>query len=715
MPQSFPRSLPGLGAAMLLATLAGCGGSGASSNSAATPPASSAPVVTPPTTTLSLSSASDSAVSGGAPVQLTAAPSDNSSVTWSLAAGSPGTLSAATGATVSYLPPASGVSADTAITITATANGVSKTITLTLHPADTPRLQLLAGDDGGAGHLDGTGTQARLYTVFSASSDSNGNIYIAEQGPALRKVTPAGVVTTLLATAAGLVDGAGGTARLGQPLCPVAGPDGSVYFTDTYQLDSNAPTTVPIRKLAPDGSVATIARIPAAAFDQVCLTGDSNRLYAYQYGRISTVSFSGVVSTLAGALIDPTQPSLAADGAGAAARFRAIRSVAADGLGNVYVNDNGQAIRKVAADGTTTTLAGVVRPQSGLVEPVDGVGAAAQFSDMYSLAVTTSGNLAAYDNVPGASSAPWRLRTITPSGVVSSIKVNQGGAIWAAPADRLYRAQDAQIDMVQADGSSTPFVGKRPERGAGDTDGTGAAARFGQLRDMGADASGNLYVADDPAGSLALTATGLRLRKVTPQGVVTTIRHSADVSYLSGMVVDKAGNTYVSTYQYLTPTTPGARIFKIAPDGTTTVLAGALPATDYQDGVGTAAHFVSVALIGIDADGNLYGSEGSGARLRYTRITPAGEVSTILAPPPALGLIDDDAGNTYRINDATGTILRTDTAGNTTTMAGTEGNQFTYGGALPGYLDHPAHLVRTGPYSYALFSGAAIMRLTVPH
>jgi len=713
MVKSACISLSAVTSAMLLAVLlSGCGGSSSSSSS------SGASSATPPTaTTLTLSGGSERAVAGGAAVALIATPSDTSTVTWTLGAGNPGSLSGSTGAGVNYLPPAS-ITADTIITITATANGASKSYTLTLRPADYPRLEFLAGDDGGEGHMDGTGTAARLMSSAGASSDASGNLYLPDSDGVLRKVTPAGVVTTLLATTPGYVDGTKGTARIGRPGMPAAGPDGSLYFTDTYGLDSNQTVDVPIRKLAADGSISTIARITVGPLDRLSLTADSKQLYAYLTERISTVSFSGTVATLSGMVSGANGSQTGVDGSGATARFQSIQSVAADGKGNLYVNDAGQVVRKVAADGSTSTLAGAYANGPGAVALVDGPGAAARFNQLHNLALTSSGNIAAFDYYQSGPVMQYRLRTITPDGVVSSVASTVAGSLIAGANNTLYYQHAGQIDIIKPDGSLVPFVGKALQRDVGDVDGTGAAARFNfALRTMGADAAGNLYVADDPFVGIHLSPVGLRLRKVTPAGEVTTIPHTAEVSDLSGLAVDAAGNTYVSTYQSQFVAVPGSRIFKIAPDGTTTVLAGALPSTDWQDGVGANAHFIRLSLQGIDADGNLYGidTDPSSGKMRYTRITPAGVVSTISALPVTLNVLADAAGNTYHIDSDRGAVLRTTTAGVVSLVAGTPGQTFTYGGDLPGYLALPSHLVKSGPYSFTLFSGHAIMRLYVPH
>lgn len=589
-------------------------------------------------------------------------------------------------------------------------------------PADAPRLELLAGDDGGSGRVDGAGTLARFTNILGSNVDASGNIYIAEESPALRKVTPAGVVGTLVSTASSYVDGAKGTARIGRPLCPVAsGADGGVYFVEglvALEPSDNPTVDVPVRKLAADGGISTVARITINRSERLCLAGGGGKLYAYQSQRISAIAADGAVTTLAGAV--NTGVFIPADGQGATARFVQIQSVAADNAGNLYVNDDSDVIRKVTAAGLTSTLAGAYPTgvPGSAVAPVDGAGAAARFSQLGNLVFTGTGKLMAYDWYQSGPLTENRLRSITTDGVVSSVLAQSRGTLAAGPGDALYQVSGNQINTLRADGGTTPLAGKERSRAAaGDVDGTGAEARFSDLfTAMAADPAGNVYVADNAYPGIHFAPTGLQLRKVTPAGVVTTIRHSAKVWTVAGLLADAAGNVYVATFDDNSMYTgvKGGLIYKIAADGATSVLAGALPSTVSQDGAGAAARFIRPRLLGLDGDGNLYAADqGDGAAVAYRKITPAGVVSTIAAPPAGLGEVKDDAGNKYSIDIQQGTVVRTTPAGAASTVAGTPGENYTYGGGLPGHLQNPALLVKTGPYSFAVTSGGAVMRLVV--
>ena len=166
--------------ALVAANLAACGGGGG--DTAPTPPTSP---TTPPTSdtpqTIGLSTTS-SRIIGTKPVTLTAALGRSADVTWALGAGSPGTLSATTGASVTYTPPAAAVGAATPVTITATSAGVTATARLALMPDPRQRtgLALLAGSLGGRGLIDGQGTAARFSNIVAMDTDSDGNLVLAD-------------------------------------------------------------------------------------------------------------------------------------------------------------------------------------------------------------------------------------------------------------------------------------------------------------------------------------------------------------------------------------------------------------------------------------------------------------------------------------------------------------------------------------------------------
>lgn len=303
---------------------------------------------------------------------------------------------------------------------------------------------------GTAGSSDGTGAAASFNILTQGTLDAGGNLYVADYGNHMvRKISPAGVVTTLAGTTTpGHADGIGTAARFNLPTGVALDASGNLYVADQ---GNNL-----IRKISP----------------------------------------TGVVTTVAGS----TTPGLV-DGIGTHARFNGPWSLDFDAGGNLYVIDgNNHVIRKMTPDGMVTTLAG-----SGTPGLVDGQGTAASFDWPSNLRVGPDGNIYVAEGFGGNQA----IRKVTPDGVVTTVA-----------------------------GSTTQ----------GFADGTGAAARFNLAAGIGVDARGYLYVAD---------TNNNRIRRITPDGVVTTMAGSstpgpadgigdaAQFSDLSDVTVDRDGNLYV--------------------------------------------------------------------------------------------------------------------------------------------------------------------------
>lgn len=280
------------------------------------------------------------------------------------------------------------------------------------------------------------------------------------------------------------------------------------------------------------------------------------------------IPVSGTVGTLAGSGIAGYL-----DGPGNLAQFYTPHGVALDAAGNVYVSETGNnRVRKVAPDGTVTTLAG-----NGTQADVDGTGTAASFKSPVGICIDSNGYLYVPENVG------YLIRKVSPAGVVTTL-AGSGTGTWA--------------------------------------DGTGAAASFYGPYGTACDASNNVYVAD---------CSNYRIRKITPAGVVTTLAGSgtngwadgdpatAQFSGISDLAVDAAGNVYVADRG-------NHRIRKVTPSGTVSTLAGSGTGT-WADGTGTSASFKEPTGVDVDAAGNVYVMDASNHRIR--KVTPGGVVTTI--------------------------------------------------------------------------------------
>ncbi len=112
-------------------------------------------------------------------------------------------------------------------------------------------VRLLAG--GAEGYRDGVGAAASFNTPSGIALDKQGNVYVADTGNhAIRKIAPDGTVTTLAGSGiAGFADGKGAQAQFNGPVGVAVDEDGNVYVADTYNDR--------IRRIAPDGTVSTVA------------------------------------------------------------------------------------------------------------------------------------------------------------------------------------------------------------------------------------------------------------------------------------------------------------------------------------------------------------------------------------------------------------------------------------------------------------------------
>ncbi|MEH6436175.1 NHL repeat-containing protein [Massilia sp. DD77] len=125
---------------------------------------------------------------------------------------------------------------------------------------DSNRIRVIAPDGtvgtlagGSEGFADGKGTAAAFDTPSALALDHQGNLLVADTGNhAIRKVAPDGSVTTLAGGGApGYLDGVGRAARFNGPVGVAVDAAGIVYVADTYNDR--------IRRIGPDGSVTTIA------------------------------------------------------------------------------------------------------------------------------------------------------------------------------------------------------------------------------------------------------------------------------------------------------------------------------------------------------------------------------------------------------------------------------------------------------------------------
>lgn len=234
----------------------------------------------------------------------------------------------------------------------------------------------IAGN-GTSGFVDANGQNARFNWLASIAVDGSGNLYVADvTNYSIRKVSTNGTVTTLAGGSMGTADGNGPAAQFMNPVGVTVDASGTVYVADLTR----------VRKITPAGEVSTLAGTTqyavvdgtgtSARFNSIrAIRADhSGNIYVIDNGAdfslIRRITSSGVVTTLAGGA--PGK----ADGTGSAARFSTPMALTTDAQGNIFVLDQAFAIlenyvRKVTPGGVVTTI-GKTPPASGLAADGNG-------------------------------------------------------------------------------------------------------------------------------------------------------------------------------------------------------------------------------------------------------------------------------------------------------------------------------------------------------
>lgn len=388
------------------------------------------------------------------------------------------------------------------------------------------------------------------------------------------------------------------------------------------------------------------------------------------------------------------------------------------------------AVSLIAGDqygGTSAVFFTVTSYSSPVITPVAGpVKFTLDVNGNYTITPADLGTVTTCDNIaPTITISPQNLTCANLGNqtiifTASTIRPNPQAVSFSVPTDVatdangvMYVADgySCSIRKITPDGTVTTFAGGI----CGYADGAGAAAQFKVVNGITIDQQGNLYVIDennrvrkitpdgtvttlagsgqnksedgtgtsaslsgprgitiDGSGNLYITQNDFLIRKVTPAGVVTTVTGPPSVSKLNtpiGITVDGAGNLYVTDYT--------SAIKKIAPDGTITIVAGH-DGSGFADGTGAAASFNQPKGITIDNSGNLYVTDSENNAIR--KITPAGVVTTLPlhiagTNKPAflnnpVGIKIDAFGNLIVVDAANERIVRITPDGALTPIAG---------------------------------------------
>ena len=446
---------------------------------------------------------------------------------------------------------------------------------------------------------DGTTTAARLSYPQWLTIDSSNNLYLTQwesqaAGHLLKKITSAGVMSTFAGnTTMGFANGTGTAARFRQLRGITKDSSGNLYVVDGFYAN--------IRKVTISGAVVTTGFGPFVDPNRnVLFNGpqglaldSSNALYVADSENhvIRKIVFYGEVTTFAGTMSQAGKINTDDYNTAKAAKFNLPNGITIVS-GNLFVTEqNNFAIRKIYNNGVVATFAGKLDYDT---VSKTGVGTAASFNTPRAITNDSSGNLYVVENISHT------IKKVTPGAIVSDLEI---------------KTEPKLLNEV------TTFAGLA--RTEGPNDGIGSAARFYRPSGIIKDSSGNFFITDQ---------TGQNVRKMTPEGVVSTFAGSVGSYGISDglgtdarfrdpgpIAIDSFDNLYVNDATNFT-------IRKITPAGQVTTFAGLAQNSGTTDGTGSAARFSRPTALSIDSLNNIYVCEYLAHTIR--KITPGGDVST---------------------------------------------------------------------------------------
>jgi len=466
----------------------------------------------------------------------------------------------------------------------------------------------------------------QVYAPFGLAIDAAGNLYIADN-QAFRKLSTSGAATTLAACP-----------NCGGFVHPVLAADaaGNVYAANGSRA----------WKITPDGAVTDLAGSPTMMGGY---SGEGGPATQAVLGRIEGIAVSAKGEPYLADVLNSLILRIAADGAihTVTNGVSGPGGIVFDTAGNLYAAEQGiwsetsltsgsnilylasgsvRRLRKIAADGTITTVAGTgAEEYSGDGE----LASKAQLNAPWGVAADARGNVFVTD------SGNHTLRRISPTGVISTLA----------------------------------GTGSAGDTGDG---GPAPAAQLNQPLGVAADGSGNLFIAE---------CAGNRVRKISAAGIITTLAPQVGLNCPHGVAVDASGNVYVAD-------SGNHVIRRVAADGAVSTVAGTGISGFAGDG-GPAAKAQLYAPTGLafDAAGNLYIADTANNRIR--RISANGTIDTVAgggqysAQPandgvPATsvflgspqGVAVDAAGNLYIADTQSNHVRRVSAAGIISTIAG---------------------------------------------
>ncbi|HQX90415.1 MAG TPA: hypothetical protein PKY03_08465 [Moraxellaceae bacterium] len=473
----------------------------------------------------------------------------------------------------------------------------------------TGTMSLVAGGIGGAAVVSGVLAESRFVQPNIIIGDGAGSFYVSDiTAHIIRKITPSGKVFTLAGTAnaSGHKDGMGISALFNKPSGLALDTSGNLYVAD--------PGNNAIRKITPAGVVSTVAggmtlqgiangdvSVGRFMYPQSVGVDAAGNVYVAdtQNDCLRKITSGGIISTFSGACTGFGPAAEPIDGTSTTARFNDLGHILMKADGSMYVTDS-HSIRHVSTNGAVTTIAG----SPGQNGSADGVGSLARFMRPQGMAL--SGNTLVVAD-PGnqkirqVNLLTHAVTTIAGTGYSGSANGAALSATFNNPTGVAFSGTDILIAdyfnpriLKLAAGQVTTIGGSLTLKGA--IDGTGTSARFDLLGGVVIGSDGALFVLDKNNQSI---------RKII--GTTTsTFLAAGGLSQPKAMVAGASGGFVVAETN---------RLLSISAAGNVTVLAGSSTAGNV-DGSSSIARFKTITALAKGQDGKLYVTESGNCLLR---------------------------------------------------------------------------------------------------
>ena len=581
---------------------------------------------------------------------------------------------------------------------------------------DDPKSGIITTIAGGGNGDGGPAIDAYLATYSEdVAYDLAGNLYIAENGKnRIRKVTPAGIISTVAGTGERGDAGDGGPATaalLNRPFSIATDASGNLYIADTYNGKiRKVDTSGIITTVAGNGSLETSGDGGSAlqaglSWPNGLAVGPGGDIYLVDANtRIRKIAGNGVISTVVG----NGSYGYSGDGGPAVAAGVNPYRIAVDAMGSIYITDHtNHRIRKVGPDGIIRTIAG-----DGVIgfSGDGGDASAARIYAPYGIGVDSLGNVSFADYLNR------RIRRIDANGKISTIAgtdvlctppsdqatcayVFDPYGVAVAPDRSIAYLAYGGVYRIGLDGTLSKLAGGGggEERGgyAGDG-GPAIKAILNQDAGVAIDGHGNVYIAD----------TGNhRIRRIGTDGIISTYAGTGVAGFAGdgqaaaeakfntpgAISLDMDGNLYVLDQG-------NRRIRRISASGMVSTVAGNGLGGSAADGALAVGSSVSPSDIAVDAEGRLHFSEASYGRVR--RVAADGLLATVAGNGSygysgdggpatsasfraALGIDFDQAGNLYIADSGNYRIRRVSATGVITTFAGSGVAGYSGDGGIP--------------------------------